>query len=105
MRVYSARPPFYFLAAQAVGFDRRKISGGGKVAPRRGKNTGDPAACYCREKLRTWGANSAEAWGLSDIQLVLISLLDISCVSVMKTPVQQFTNVILIDEIEESRAN
>lgn len=37
---------------------------GGKVAPRRGKNTDDLVACYCHEKLRTWDLQMHGAPGL-----------------------------------------
>lgn len=38
-------------------FDRRKMQGRSRASIREagGGNTGDLAACYCREKLRTWG--------------------------------------------------
>jgi len=62
MRVYSARLPFYFLAVQAAVFDRRKMRGEKSRSIREagGGNTGDLAACYCREKLRTWGEGREE---------------------------------------------
>lgn len=65
MRVYSARLPFYFLAVQAAVFDRRKMRGEKSRSIREagGGNTGDLAACYCREKLRTWGEGREEEEG------------------------------------------